>query len=76
MKLNLNNIKDLAKSVKENNLTELVVEIEGVKVTLKKEEPQYPKIEKIEAVTPVVYEEEKIVNVEEKEEKNIEKNRR
>lgn len=72
MKLNLNSINDLAKSVKENNLTELVVEVEGVKVTLKKEEFQYVAKEKKEPMTSVVYEEKKIENIEKKSEIEME----
>lgn len=40
MKLDLEKIKKLAKSVKENELSEITVESEGIKVTLKREEPK------------------------------------
>lgn len=38
MKLDLENIKKLAKSIKENNLSEISVEVNGTKLTMKKEE--------------------------------------
>lgn len=40
MKLDLEKIKKLAESVKKNELSEITVEVEGIKVTLKKEEPK------------------------------------
>ena len=38
MKLDLENIKKLAKNIKEHNLSEITVEINGTKLTMKKED--------------------------------------
>lgn len=40
MKLDLENIKKLANSVKENDLSEITVESEGIKIVLKRETPK------------------------------------
>ncbi|MGL4999992.1 MAG: acetyl-CoA carboxylase biotin carboxyl carrier protein [Cetobacterium sp.] len=49
MKLDLESIKKLAKSIGEHNLSEISVEVNGTKLTLKKEEA------KDESLTPVKY---------------------
>ena len=40
MKLDLESIKKLAKSIEEHNLSEISVEVNGTKLTMKKEEPK------------------------------------
>lgn len=58
MKIDLKMIKDLAESIEKYNLNEVVVESEGAKVTLKKEnkvvQPEQVIVAKTPAVTAVV----------------------
>ncbi|MGL5088409.1 MAG: acetyl-CoA carboxylase biotin carboxyl carrier protein [Cetobacterium sp.] len=49
MKLDLENIKKLAKSISEHNLSEISVEVNGTKLTMKKEEA------KEESLAPIKY---------------------
>ena len=58
MKIDLKMIKDLAESIEKYNLNEVVVESEGAKVTLKKEnkvaQPEQVIVAKTPAVTAAV----------------------
>ncbi len=50
MKMNLDVVKDLAKSLNKNNLKEIVIETDGVKLTMKKEIPVEPVIQHVQHV--------------------------
>lgn len=75
MKLDINNIKALAESLEKNKLSEISIESEGVKVTLKKEAAQpSPALREVTYSQPVyeeiVKEEAAAVSTEEKSEEN------
>lgn len=75
MKLDINNIKALAESLEKNKLSEISVESEGVKVTLKKEMAQSsPAVREVTYSHPVYEEVEKeetaSTSTEEKNEEN------
>lgn len=47
MKLDLETIKKLGKSIEEHNLSEISLEIDGAKITMKKEEPKEQEVTRV-----------------------------